>query len=302
MSESSKLVSVVIPCFNHAQYLPKAIESVLNQTHKPVEVVVVDDGSSDNTREVAMSYQGVKYVYQNNAGLSAARNTGIANSSGNYLLFLDADDWLLPEGIETNLAHFTESQEVGFVSGNYLSFYAADSSQKTMERKISQNPYADLLLRNHIKMHASVLFPRWVFNNVKYDTSLKSSEDWDLYLRITRDHRIVQHEKPVAVYRRLGSSMSRNNTVMLETGLKVLEKQIPFAKSALERKNLAKGQRHIAEKFSKRTYNNLLSAKAPARQQLDLLFKYNKLLFAKYFWVRLATSLGLKKSKLALEA
>lgn len=296
------MVTVVITCFNHAQYLPRAIESALNQTHKSVEVVVVDDGSSDNTSEVATSYRGVKYVYQKNAGLSAARNTGIANSTGDYLLFLDADDWLLPEGIETNLAYFPEGQKIGFVSGNYLSFYTTDGSQKKMERKISQAPYADLLLRNHVKMHASVLFPHWVFNVVQYDTSLRSSEDWDLYLRITRNHPIVQHEKPIAVYRRLGSSMSRNNTVMLETGLKVLEKQIPFAKSSLERKNLVKGQRHIAEKFSKRTYSNLLAGKTANRQNLFLLFKYNKTLFAKYFWVRLATSLGLKKRKLSFDA
>lgn len=303
MKEKASLVSVVIPCYNHALFLPKAIESVLQQTHEPVEIVVVDDGSTDNTREVALRYPSVKYVHQKNAGLSAARNTGIVNSTGGYLLFLDADDWLLPEGIETNLSYFSNGQTIGFVSGSYRSFYVSGGDEKTMTREVSRNPYADLLLRNHIKMHASVLFPRWVFESLKYDTSLKASEDWDLYLHITRHHPIVQHERPIAVYRRYSSSMSRNGVVMLKTGLRVLEKQIPFATSSLEKNNLRKGQKHIIQKFSKRAYNNLLATETPPdRHHLLALFRHNKPLFAKYLWSRLKSTLGLKKSKLTYDA
>lgn len=90
----SSLVSVVITCYNHGQYLARAIESVLSQNHKETEIIVVDDGSTDDTKSVAQNYPNVKYVYQSNQGLSVARNTGIDYSSGAYLVFLDADDWL----------------------------------------------------------------------------------------------------------------------------------------------------------------------------------------------------------------
>src|SRR5688572_25050384 len=101
--KKSSLVSVIIPCYNHGHYLPVAIESVLQQTHSIVEIIVVDDGSTDNTKQVAQRYAQVKYIWQKNQGLSASRNTGIKNCSGDRIIFLDADDWLYPDAIETNL-------------------------------------------------------------------------------------------------------------------------------------------------------------------------------------------------------
>ena len=76
------LISVIITCYNHAQYLAESIGSVLNQDHTPVEIIVIDDGSTDNTKEVVSHYPSVKYIYQSNQGLSAARNTGIDHSKG----------------------------------------------------------------------------------------------------------------------------------------------------------------------------------------------------------------------------
>src|SRR5262245_20604446 len=90
------LVSVIIPCYNHAHYLGEAIESVLAQTVQDFEIIVVDDGSTDSTADVAARYPRVRYVRQNNQGLSAARNTGIKHGLGRFLVFLDADDLLLP--------------------------------------------------------------------------------------------------------------------------------------------------------------------------------------------------------------
>ncbi|PIQ21561.1 MAG: glycosyl transferase family 2, partial [Cytophagales bacterium CG18_big_fil_WC_8_21_14_2_50_42_9] len=90
------VVTIVIACFNHGHFLQEAIDSVLQQTYPKLEIIVVDDGSSDNTKEVAQQYPQVRYIYQANQGLSAARNTGIKHSTGACLIFLDADDWLTP--------------------------------------------------------------------------------------------------------------------------------------------------------------------------------------------------------------
>ena len=91
-------VSVIIPCYNHAHYLCRAVQSVLAQTYADWEAIIVDDGSTDNTREVATRFSDprVRYIYQENRGLSAARNTGISAAQGSYLAFLDADDELEP--------------------------------------------------------------------------------------------------------------------------------------------------------------------------------------------------------------
>ena len=110
VKEQSKqpLVSVVIPCYNQAHFLPEAIKSALAQTHQPVEVVVVDDGSPDNVVDVVASYPGVRCVRQENRGRSQARNAGFRASRGKYVIFLDADDRLTPNAIESHLRCFSE--------------------------------------------------------------------------------------------------------------------------------------------------------------------------------------------------
>src|SRR5688572_26287098 len=96
-------ISVVIPCYNHGKYLGRAIQSVLDQHYDDIEIIVVDDGSVDETKSETAKFSNVKYIYQQNQGLSAARNTGIAASTGNYLVFLDADDWLAENAFNINL-------------------------------------------------------------------------------------------------------------------------------------------------------------------------------------------------------
>src|ERR671911_2120937 len=113
------LVSVVIPCYNQAHFLGEAIESVLAQSYPRFEIIVVDDGSTDDTSKVAARYPGVRYVYQNNQGVSAARNSGLARSEGEYVVFLDADDRLLPEALETGLKCLEARPECAFVSGYF---------------------------------------------------------------------------------------------------------------------------------------------------------------------------------------
>src|SRR5688572_23533739 len=119
-SVNTVLVSVIITCYNHGNYLSNAINSVTPAASMPVEIVVVDDGSTDHTRLVCSEYPAIIYIYQHNQGLSAARNTGIDNSSGKYLVFLDADDWLLENALDINLSHLLKNPEAAFVSGAHI--------------------------------------------------------------------------------------------------------------------------------------------------------------------------------------
>jgi glycosyltransferase involved in cell wall biosynthesis len=113
------LVSVIITSYNQAHFLNDAIESVLTQTYSRFEIVVVDDGSTDNAAEVVARYPGVRYMRQDNQGLSAARNTGLRESNGAYLTFLDADDRYLPSALETGVNCLREHPKCGFVSGHH---------------------------------------------------------------------------------------------------------------------------------------------------------------------------------------
>src|SRR6266480_1367400 len=125
--EDRPLVSVVIPCYNQAHFLGEAIESVMAQTYPHFEVVVVDDGSTDNIAAVVARYPGVRCFQQGNQGLSAARNTGLRHSIGECLVFLDADDRLMPRAIEVGLASLRDHPECAFVYGRSR-FMAFDGS------------------------------------------------------------------------------------------------------------------------------------------------------------------------------
>ena len=150
---AAPLVSVVIPCYDQARYLPDAIESVLAQSYPHLELVVVDDGSPDNTAEVAARYPGVQVVRQENAGLSGARNTGLRHTNGAYLIFLDADDRLLPKAVADGLAAFAAHPEAAFVAGRCRIIDTTGVAQLTQQPDPDRgDPYEALLRGNYIWM------------------------------------------------------------------------------------------------------------------------------------------------------
>jgi glycosyltransferase involved in cell wall biosynthesis len=113
MTESSRLVSVIIPVYNCERFLAEAIESVLAQTYRPLEIIVVDDGSTDQSANIARSYKEIQYIYQPNQGAAVARNTGLAAAQGELIAFLDADDVWLPNKLKVQVEYLTEHPDVG---------------------------------------------------------------------------------------------------------------------------------------------------------------------------------------------
>ncbi len=226
-------VSVVIPCYNHARFLGEAIESVLDQTRRDVEVVVVDDGSTDDTAAVAASHPGVVYVRQQNRGLAAARNTGIRASRGEHLVFLDADDRLLPNAIEAGLDCFARHPDAAFVSGDHRRVALDGTPIETPEvPRVQGDHYLALLQGNYIGMHATVMYRRDALARAGgFDSRLPACEDYDLYLRIARDLPVHQHEALVAEYRRHDGNMSCDLRLMLGTVLRVLRAQEPHVRT-----------------------------------------------------------------------
>jgi glycosyltransferase involved in cell wall biosynthesis len=218
-------VSIVIVCYNQARYLREAIQSALAQTCGDIEVLVVDDGSMDDTRDVALSFPRVRYVHQANQGLAAARNTGIRETTSPYLLFLDADDRLLPEAAQSGLECFQAHPESGFVFGAFRNTYNDGSPAPSETRPAVEGDYYwHLLQGNIIGMHGAVLYSREALLDVGgFDSHLPACEDYDLYLRISRVWPVHRHDRLIAEYRQHDHNMSRDYAFMLESVLSVLQ-------------------------------------------------------------------------------
>ena len=229
---TSTKVSVVITCYNHGRFLAEAIESVLEQSFSQWELIVVDDGSIDESSEIASGYPEVKVVRQQNLGLAAARNAGLAASSGEYVVFLDADDRLLPDALEIGAARLDAHQDCAFAYGRYRLITLDGKRIPWAQRQsIEGEPYLRLLLSNYIGMHAVVIYRRTIFDQVGgFNTSLAACEDYEMYLRITRSHTIYRHNEMVAEYRQHDSNMSLNSDLMLKHSISVLNSQWRYAR------------------------------------------------------------------------
>lgn len=249
-NDIAPLVSVIIPSYNHGHYLMDALKSIWQQKYATIEIIVVDDGSTDNTQEIIKGAEGVKYIYQKNQGLSAARNTGIKNSNGEYLIFLDADDWLLEGSIEYNLSGLVWNDALAFVSGSHEKIFADNGEILDVANEVNEDHYMHLLQGNYIGMHGAVMYRRWVFDYFMFDETLKACEDYDLYLKITRKFPVLNHLKKIAAYRIHNTNMSGNIQLMLSNVLKVLERQKESLQTAEEQEAYENGRKIWEQYYS----------------------------------------------------
>jgi glycosyltransferase involved in cell wall biosynthesis len=253
---TSPLVSVVIPCYNSARFLSEAIESVLLQTYSRIEIILVDDGSTDETADIARSYP-VQYIYQGNRGISAARNTGIARAQGKYVLFLDHDDRLLPRGVETGVRLLEEHPECAIAVGEHR-YIGADGRPIgcSNKRAAGRDHYRMLLEHNFIETPCSALHRRsGLALTGAFDESVQGAEDLELYLRTARQSSSVAHEMSVAEYRLHETNTSRNAEQMLLVSYQVMEKELPYLEGDPEK--LRSHRRGV--KFLERYYGRRLA-------------------------------------------
>jgi cellulose synthase/poly-beta-1,6-N-acetylglucosamine synthase-like glycosyltransferase len=224
---ASPLVSVVIPCFNQAHFLPEAIESVLGQTHAPMEVIVVDDGSEDNTDPVAGRYDAVRRLYQPNEGAPSARNRGLGECKGEFVLFLDSDDRLLPEAVESGLRALREQPDSGAAVGACRNIDAGGLPLDVPGQPlIHSEHYLALLKSCFILSGSSVLFRKSALQQVGgFDQGLALGDDYDLYLRIARLHPLACHGQVVTEYRRHSQSLTGDPTATMRGELGALRRQ-----------------------------------------------------------------------------
>lgn len=206
-------VAAIIATYNYGRFLGEAIESVLGQTRRPDEIVVVDDGSTDDTAEVVARYahEGVRYIYKDNSGVSSARNRGIRETTSELIAFLDADDKWLPEKIELQVRHLKQHSEVGLVTGSEWETDEGGRRVWRLDRKplASAYLYPRILVENAIGSPSLVMVRRSCLERVGlFDEAIGLAQDWDLWIRITKDCAIGVLGEPLILYRRHGASMS----------------------------------------------------------------------------------------------
>lgn len=184
-------VSVIIPSYNAGRYVKEAVDSALAQTYKNIEIIVVDDGSTDNTKEILEPYiaaRKIKYIYQANKGLAGARNIGIKNSKGEYVAFLDADDIFLPEKIEKQVSQMEANPACDMSYCDLYHFWDEEPDKlfKLDYKYYSGRDVLPNLLKRSFIAPVTVLLRRTVFDRYGlFSEEIKQfAEDWELWLRL----------------------------------------------------------------------------------------------------------------------
>jgi glycosyltransferase involved in cell wall biosynthesis len=200
-------VAVVIPCFEQKRFLAGAIASAVRQSVLPSEIIVVDDGSSEDLSTIVAAYGGARLLRQSNRGLAGARNTGLKAATSDKIVFLDADDRLLPEAIQSGLGCFRDHPEAAFVYGH---FWVVRGRERSLGgRRVST--HRDLVRCNWVGMIASAMFDRRkLLDEGGFEESLGMCEDWDAYLRLARRYSFAAYDTPVADYVKHGANASND--------------------------------------------------------------------------------------------
>jgi glycosyltransferase involved in cell wall biosynthesis len=247
MAGDSPLVSVIIPAYNSAAFLSDAVDSAVRQTYRSVELIIVNDGSTDDTSSLAERLAAhdarITVVHQPNAGLSAARNTGLKVARGEFVSFLDADDALLPEKIEHQVAFLREHPDCDLV---YSDHYIANAKLEPIGLRAPGPPplpFGELfVLRNWFPPVVPLITASLARRVGPFDESLHAAEDWDYWIRCAAAGRFGYRPGAVAVYRFHPNQMSRQSDRMRRSEFQLIDKHYGDSE---RRSRLARGARYL---------------------------------------------------------
>lgn len=231
---TAPLVSVVMPVYNGQAFLAQAVESVLAQTFKAVELIAVDDGSTDGSPEILAEYSSrIRVVRRANAGVSAARNAGIAAARGELIAFLDQDDWWMPEKVTRQVELFQTDDRVGLVH-TAVAYYDECLGRQVGPQNPAARPeamigdcYESLLLGNPL-VNSSVLLRRSALEEIGgLNLSIRGNtvQDYDLWLRTAQRWRLAYVPEPLTVFRLHANQGHRDRRAMLRDELDLLLRQ-----------------------------------------------------------------------------
>jgi glycosyltransferase involved in cell wall biosynthesis len=258
-------ISVIIPTYNRATFLPATLSSVLNQSQRVDEIVVVDDGSTDNTKDVLSQY-GVKYLYQANRGVSSARNLGVKNAKNEWIAFLDSDDIWHEDKIEKQIAFHTQNRDILF---SHTDEVWLRDSKVVKKPKHHKKPYGNCFVDNlpFCKIGPStVIIHKSVLEDVGYfDESLKVCEDYDLWLRVLSKYEVGLVDEEL-VTKTAGHNQLSFDTPMLDI----------YRVEALQKHIESEYQDEVKKELIRKC--NVLIKGAIKHQNLNLKTKYEEFL------------------------
>lgn len=259
-------ISVIIPNYNYEKFISATIESVLSQTYENIEIIVVDDGSKDNSLEVLKNFgDKIRVVQQKNAGVSAARNHGVSLSNGDFVAFLDADDIWLPEKLQCQINKFNADSKIGLV---HCSMTLIDPQNKPIgENNNGQEGFVShefLRFERGVVVGAgsTALVKRKSFDEVGgFDLRLSTAADWDFCYQVSRKYKLGFVTKPLVLYRMHGTNMHGNIKAMEHDMLLGFEKA--FAENSED-----------LQKIRKECYGNLYMTLAGSYYQTKNYSKF----------------------------
>ena len=210
---SDTKVSVIMPTYNEGSYIKQAVESILESIYENIELIIIDDGSSDKTLDIVHSYSDDRLSIverTNESGVTSARNKGIKLASGDYISVHDADDWSDPERFERQIAYLDEHPEVALVgTGAYLVDEDGDAQSR---RRVLETPSLDDLIEHNEFVHGSVMMRRDVLQEIGgYDEWFPVAEDYDLWLRLADEYEVRNIDEPLYYFRQHDDSLYGSN-------------------------------------------------------------------------------------------
>lgn len=283
MSDNSSLVSVILPTYNCARFLQESVGSVLSQTYHLYEIIVVDDGSTDNTREVLQPFiQRIRYLHlEQNKGLPTARNTGIQSARGAYIAFIDADDLWLPEKLETDIECFAQHPDTSMVYSKHLNIdeKGKEFDGATQKRLPSGRIFLQLFSEQNFIISSSVVVRKEVFETTGlFDERLFNCQDWDMWLRIAFSFQAAGINKPLVKYRHNPHSLSKNRENVLKYQKQVIDKTYTAFKDTVGGISEKLYHRRLASQYAKAgRYYVRTGNKRLARENFRMSLKYDPL-------------------------
>lgn len=243
------LVSIIVPTYNSEKFILESVNSAINQTYTNIEIIIIDDGSTDNTETVAQQFpDSIRYIKQTNSGPSAARNHGLRESRGNYIAFLDVDDAWEPAKIEKQVSFFENNKNLMILATGYI---RCDTNLKPVEtvalKPTSEGiiPFKSLLERNKLLTSTIMIKKEGVNTCGFFNEKIQFGEDWDYWVRLAQLGEIGYIETPLCKYRVHGSGLTAKlDDKNMSDWLEVIEKNKQrgknwYDKSIVYRKSLS---------------------------------------------------------------
>jgi glycosyltransferase involved in cell wall biosynthesis len=247
-------ISVIIHTYNNEKFIRETIESVLLQSYKDYEIIVVDDGSTDNTRSALIPYMDkIRYHYKENGGIASAKNAGVSLSKAEFIAFLDHDDLWVPDKLKIQMEYFNKNPQVRLVYSKYTSFRDGKELRTKPEKGYSGWIFKELLSKSFIQT-STVVVKRECLNAVgSYDESFTLGDEYDMFLRISKRFQCGFVDKGLTRYRVHETNASKNDFLFDKENLGVFKKiynnitDLDGKEKKILRKRIARYSMKVAE-------------------------------------------------------